>query len=125
MTKAAASRIDRISELRSSTTLAAMCKRALQDAPDLVEGIRVFRLLVGSPPQHSRKRYRDAGSMPGRRGDPLEAELEDVNGLDVSDRSESLARVTPYPFVQFRDLLVGEPGVRLRDRNQLAIVPDA
>src|SRR5262245_30539907 len=102
-----------------------MCKRTLQNAPDLVESIRVFWLLVGSPSQHSRKPYRDAGSMAGRRGDPFEAELEDVNWLDVSDRPESLVRVTPDPFVQLGDLFVGQPRVSFRNRNQLTIVPDA
>src|SRR5688572_25848316 len=43
----------------------------------------------------------------------------------MTDRAESLAGVPADPLVHLVDLVVREAGVRLGDRDELALVPDA
>ena len=92
---------------------------------DGFERVGVLRLLVGSPPQHAREPNGDPGSMPCRARDRLEPQLEYVDRLDMPDWSKAFPRVPPDPAVHLRDFVVREPGVRLRDRDELALVPDA
>ena len=55
---------------------------------------------------------------------PFEPEFEDVDRLDGPDRAEALGRVATDPPVELRDLVVGEPGVGLRERHERAVLPD-
>lgn len=48
-----------------------------------------------------------------------------MHRFDVTNRPEALARVAADPSIELRDLLVRKSRVRLRDRDELAVVPHA
>jgi hypothetical protein len=88
-----------------------------------LQRVRVGGLLVGAPARDARKPDRHAALVSRRLGDAFEVELEDVHRLDLAHGTEPRERVLPDPAVQPVQLFVGEPGVCLRHREQLASVP--
>src|SRR5215204_2430163 len=97
----------------------------LKQPPDIFERVRVLSALVRAPAEHAWKADGDAGTMSGGSGDAFEAELEDVDRLDVAHRPEALERMPSNPAIHLGDLLVRQAGIGLRDRHELAFVPDA
>src|SRR5262249_28741214 len=55
----------------------------------------------------------------------FETEFEHLDWLDVTNGAEPLSCVSPDPAIDFRNLLVRQPRVGLRNGHQLAVVPQA
>src|SRR5882762_2046448 len=107
-----------------SNSSAARLVRDFDQRPQRLERVGVGGFLVGAPAGDARKAHRHSAAVAGALGDALEVELEDVRGIDRAYRTEAFEGVLADPPVELVDLLVGEAGIGLRHRDQLALIPE-
>src|SRR5205807_4744355 len=76
------------------------------------------------PAQHSFPTRRSS-DLTRRALDALEGKLEDQFRLDGPHRAELLKRVVAHERIDLTNLGVGQPGIRLRKRDEVAVIPHA
>src|SRR5438067_7058786 len=104
------------------------CIDFLQYPLERFESVRLARRLVPAQPADARKAHREPRLVPRRALQALEGDFQHETALGVVDdlahRAEALARIAANEAVDLQKLLIGEPEIRLADRDQLvAILP--
>src|SRR6476469_2803427 len=91
----------------------------IEEQLEVLQGVGLMQRLVMPNAQHAWKTHGYATLVATAAVDALEAELEDQRWLDAAHRPELLDRRPPDDGVDLAELLVGEPGIGLDERDQL------